>query len=322
MKLPMKEVYVLKLHNIYYLCKNLFDILNAVTFDTHEINRSYYINNWLKYVDALNAIYQIPMFKKTSEQIYECIPVFVRKQNRPIVDADTKNNFNRLNNSVLAQMKTIINLYESMEINNDGDGIDVKIPVCKDLDEYIYYLKELNFIFTQCPYLLCKDEKIQFSNVDVGSNWLSFLIELSAGSAMTCYILTNLAKILGKVLVLKSHYQSIKEQEEALKIAKKKTELLDEEKEIFTTLKKYYMNDAIDKLEEEIEPLKNGEEKGKVEKSLEKLTNLLDKGVEIYASLDTPKDVQVLFPEISETKKLPDNVLKLLEDNTSQKEDK
>lgn len=80
------------------------------------------------------------------------------------------------------------------------------------------------------------------------------------------------------------------------------------------------MTDTIVQLEEEIEPLNDGEERGKVEKSLEKLMELLDKGVEIYASLDSPKDVQVLFPEIGDTKKLPENILKFLEDKNINEE--
>jgi len=40
---------------------------------------------------------------------------------------------------------------------------------------------------------------------------------------------------------------------------------------------------------------------------------LLDKGVELYASLDTPREVQVLFPALEETLTLPDDLVKYLE---------
>ena len=42
----------------------------------------------------------------------------------------------------------------------------------------------------------------------------------------------------------------------------------------------------------------NPEERDKAERSLEKLELLLEKGCEIYATLDSPDEVQVLFPEI------------------------
>lgn len=317
MKIPIEEVYKMKLYNVYYLCKNLIDIFKEKRIELTS-NQEFYINNWDEYQSALQLLRQIPMFRNIADEVYETIPVFVRENPRPKVGTDTKNKFVKKNADIVNQINTIINLHESMNLEDTHKGIDIKIPACNELKEYIWYLKEIDFILTQCPYLLCDNEKIRFANVDVGSNWLSFLIEVSAGSAITFYIINNIAKLLDKAMILKSHYLSVKHQEETLKIAQKKAELTETEIEIFDTLKKHYMDETVSQLEEEIEPLKNGEERGKVEKSLEKLTTLLDKGVEIYASLDSPKDVQVLFPEMGETKKLPENILKFLEDKNRQ----
>ena len=321
MKIPIEEVSKMRLYNIYYLCKNLIEIIKKDKIETKKYSSEYFINNWNEYKTALQSLRQIPMFSKIVEEIYETIPVFVREKNRPEIDIDTKNNFIKKNNNIILQMQTIIDLYESMNLKNRKKGIDIKIPECNELKEYVGYLREIDFIFTQCPYLLSENEQIKFANVDVGSNWLSFLIELSTGSTATCLILNNLAKLLDKAIILKSHYLSVKQQEEVLKTAKQKSELTKSEIEIFNTLKNHYMNEVVSELEKEIEPLKDGEERGKVEKSLEKLATLLDKGVEIYASLDTPKDVQVLFPELGETEKLPEDILKLLEDKNSHVED-
>lgn len=322
MQIPMKEVSKLRLYNVYYLCKNLIKIFAENRIETKMANREYYINNWDEYKTALESLRQIQMFVEIVDDLYETIPVFVREKNRPEIDHEIKNKFIYKNNMIVDKMNTIIDLYESMNLKDSKNGIDVKIPECNDLKDYIWYLKEIDFILTQCPYLLCNEEQIQFANVDVGSNWLSFLIEISAGTTVACYILNNIAKLLDKAMILKSHYLSIKQQEEeALKMAHEKTELADSIIEIFNRLKKHYINEVVSQLEEEIKPLKDGEERGKVEKSLEKLTTLLDKGVEIYASLDTPKDIQVLFPEIGETKKLPDSILNFLEDKNEQDEE-
>lgn len=313
MQIPMEEVYAMKLYNIYYLCQNLIDIFDATRFRLKN-HSEYYINYWDEYRKALNALAQIPMFQEKAEKIFRAVPAYVIDDEEPVVSDSAKVKISELNDSIVVQMDTIINLYESMELGNTKNGIDIKIPNCTNLDDYIYYLKEINFIFTQCPYLLHENEKLRFSNVDVGSNWISFVIELSAGTALTCYILNNIATLLDKALILKSHFNNIKEQKAALKIANKREELAEEELKIFTKLEKYYMDEIISQLEEEIEPHKDGEERGKTEKTLEKLITLLDKGVEIYAALDTPKDIQVLFPEIGETKKLPDKILNFIED--------
>lgn len=58
------------------------------------------------------------------------------------------------------------------------------------------------------------------------------------------------------------------------------------------------------------------EEKTKLEKSLEKLSDLVDKGLEIHTSIETPKEIKVLFPFVETQKTLPDNLLKYIEDKS------
>lgn len=305
----------MRLYNTYFICKNLYESLNGVEIKRNASNpKVCTISNWLNYKEALMALRKIPIFKNEVDNIYNIIPVFVREKNTPSIDADIMGIFQTQNKALCSRVRTVIELYESMNLNGNKQGIDVKIPSSKDLKDYISNLKDIDFIFTQCPYLLSKDEKIEFDSVDVGSNWLNFVVAVTAGAPLAFYILRNLALLLDKAMILKSHYTTIKAQEESLKIAQKKTELAFSEIEIFETLKKHYMQEAINELKEQISPVKDGEEEGKVEKSLEKLVGLLDKGVEIYASLDSPKDVQVLFPPIDETNSLPESVLQFIED--------
>ncbi len=219
-------------------------------------------------------------------------------------------------------MKMIIELYESM--NNNGEtekGIDVKIPQCESLGEYISYLKEIDFIFTQCPFLQRDGGIIQFKTVDVGSQWLSFIIAGATGAAAVTAILTSLATLIDKAVQIRSHMLNLRQQEEILRTKKNQNNVLESSLEVFQTLKEHYFSEAMTDLEKENEdiPLKDGEERGKVEKSLEKLCNLMDKGVEIYASIDTSKEIQVLFPPLQDKAELPDSVIKYIEDK--QKED-
>lgn len=317
MQIPMKRVCFMRLYSIYRLCDSLIDVISGITFSSKNVNKEFFIDNWQEYKSALSSLRTVPFFKATADDIYKSIPVFVREDARPIIDNNTKNSLANKNNKLVAQMRTIIDLYKSMSLNSGGHGIDIKIPDCKDLKEYIWYLRELDFIFSQCPYLSCENESIEFGSVDVGSNWLHLIIAVSAGTATLFYILKNLAAILDKAFVLQSHYITIRQQEEVLKITRKKSELADSEKQIFDTLKKTYMDSIVSQLEEEIAPLEDGEERGRVEKSLEKLASLLDKGVQIYASLDTSKDIQKLFPALDETEQLPDTILKYLEAKTA-----
>ena len=47
----------------------------------------------------------------------------------------------------------------------------------------------------------------------------------------------------------------------------------------------------------------------------------MNKGVEIYTSIDTNKDIQVLFPTIDGGETLPSDIMKYLEDKKQEKRD-
>lgn len=238
------------------------------------------------------------------------MPVLVRENVSPQLDPSTAQKINSKLNVITTKMQTIIELYESMNLGEGGNGIDIKIPPCDDLKDYITYLKDIEFIFSQCPFLQCENEILKFESVDVGSNWLRLTIVATS----TCMILNNTAALVDKALILRSHYASIRQQEEILKSQQNKNELSKEIIESYKFLHNTYMDAAISMLEKDLGYLKDPEERDKAERSLEKMADLLDKGCEIYATLDSPDEVQVLFPEIQSHLELPDNIMKYLED--------
>lgn len=312
----------MKFYNIYYLCKNCIDVCQGLNICRKKDSTDYYIENWGEYKKILEQLRKIDLFSGISYTIYKSIPSIVVDDVRPEISGGRKDSLIRYNNNLVLMMQTVIDLYESMHLAMDGKGIDIKIPECHDLKEYMSYLKELDFIFNNCPYLQCDDEKVRFSSVDVGSNWLTFIIEITAAAGAVALtgsvILKNLAAIMDSVLVLKSHLVSIKRDEQLLKTAEKKNDLLDSELEVFDTLRKIYLNQTTESLESQLGEISDPEDKTKLEKSLEKLSNLLDKGMEIHASIDLPTDVQLLFPEVIEQQKISSDILKYLEEKNSE----
>ena len=97
-----------------------------------------------------------------------------------------------------------------------------------------------------------------------------------------------------------------------------KNEVASETLDVFKTMKRITMEGYVKELESELGELKDGEERGKVEKSLEKLAELIDKGVEIYSSIETPNEVKALFPMSENNVLLPDNIIKLLEEKSGE----
>lgn len=316
MKIQIGVTKKMKLYNVYRLCKLNIELIDDLNISHNQNTDIYTINNWLDLKNILNKIEKIPALKISTNKCIESVPDVVRHEESPRMNKDTYNKFIDKKNILYNKMNMIIELYESMNLENDGNGVDIKLPPCEDLKEYISYLKDLEFIFSQCPYLQCENEILKFGSVDIGSNW----IKLTIAGASTCLLLTNVASLVDKAMVLRSHYITISQQEEILKSQQIKNELAEENFETFKTLKNTYMNIIINQLQKEYDASWNPEDIDKAERSLEKLIILLDKGCEIYATLDAPEDVQALFPEIQGNLELPDNIMKYLEDKEGQDE--
>lgn len=309
----------MRLYNMYYLCKKCKSEIESLVIKNTR-SQVYTIENWGKYKDALFVLRQIPFLRDSIDDLYGIIPVFVRERDKPEIDNEITNKLFKKNDSILLEINTVISLYESLELGEGSNGIDVKIPSCNSLDEYIGYLKEIDFIFTQCPFLQHKDGMIKFNSVDVGSQWLTFVVTAAVGTAAVTYILNNIAMLVDKAIQLKSHLNNLNEQEEIIRNRKLQNDTLESSVEIFDTLKKYYLSEAVKDMQNENTECKlnDGEEVGKAEKSLEKLCGLIDKGVEIYASIGTDKEIQVLFPAMGDKVELSDDIIKYLEDKTQE----
>lgn len=314
MKIQMGVNQKMKLYNVYRLCKQNIEKFNGYVAKKNEKTGLYIIYNWNNIKQSLELIKKIPSFRNCVNDYIYSVPVLVRENVSAEFDHTTAQKVNSKLNVIINKMQIIIDLYESMNLGDGGNGIDIKMPPCDDLKDYISYLKDIEFIFSQCPFLQCENEILKFESVDVGSNWL----RLTIAATSTCMILSNTAALVDKALVLRSHYVAIRQQEEILKSQQNKNELSKEIIESYKFLHDTYMDAAISILEKDLGDLKDPEERDKAERSLEKLVDLLDKGCEIYATLDAPQEIQVLFPEVQSNLELPDNIVKYIEEKGQQ----
>lgn len=309
MQILIEVTQKMKLYNVYRLCKQNIDSIDKFNFIVIKQGSEYKVENWRSFKKVLERIVKIPVMKKYVLECINSIDDIFQKRDTFNIDLSTYNLFMQNKRTLSVKMNAIIELYESMNIESEGCGIDIKLPSCTDLKEYISYLKDIDFIFSQCPFLQCDDEVVKFGSVDVGSNWL----KLTIATASTFYILTNAASMVDKALTLRSHYVTIQQQEEMLRSQQTKNELAEEQIELFTTLKSLYVKKAISEMEHATEKTYDPEEYDKAERALDKLVMLLDKGCEIYATLDSPENIQALFPEIQTCLELPAEIIKYLE---------
>lgn len=316
MKILPGDLSKMRLYNIYYLCKEYIGDIGGLDFASLANNQGFEMRHWEACKKSMTIIRQIPFLKDYVDDFYAMIPVFVREEINPRIDSNIRSKLLKKQKEIFDKMQAVIELYEGLDITSNENGIDVKMPPCGSLKEYMAYLKEIDFIFCQCPFLQHEDGEIRYNTVDVGSQWLNFLIMAASGTAAVGYILNNLAMLVDKAVQVKSHLLNLKQQEEILRSQELQNDMLEASIESFNVLKNHYLSEAVKEIENKNEDtvLQDGEERWKAEKSLEKLCNLMDKGVEIYASIDADRQIQVLFPALGGNVELPDNILKLIED--------
>ena len=299
---------------MYYACKKYLQAVDDMKVETRTANGNNIksISGWKNKAAILNELAKIEPLSQAVRKFYETIPVMYRDQDRFDITASDANKYIAARNELLNSMRTIINLYESINTpksSNDVMGIDIKLPQFNDISEFSKCLQDLDFVIKQCPYLQNKDAEIKYSSVDVGSTWLTFFIIGAAGAA----IIKNLCSIIDYAVKIKSHFLTVKAQEEALRSLKLKNDIMTQVTEAFDKANNVVVQNCVEDLERELGTLKDGEERGKVGKSLEKLGFWMDKGLQIYSAIDAPDEIKDLFPEQEEMPKLSDDLVKLIE---------
>lgn len=291
----------MNLKSIYLICKECIEAiedLNATSF-TRTGQVYYTVTNWIGARDVALKLKEIPFFEENAENILSAVPEIFINKDKFDMNSNEWGYLSENRKLIYEDMYAVIRLNESMGVEQVNEvGFEVKLPPFQDLEEFSKYVQDIDFIFTKCPFLQDNSEKIQFQNVDVGSTWLTFILLGTVGVDAGSRILNNLASFIDKCLIIKSHKLSIEKQKADLEASKK----AQNEKEIIQT----YLDDqykaavrvAIKELEKSSKKEINNEDGdafGRIERSIDIMNNLLDKGMQIKASIDAPKEAKLLF---------------------------
>ncbi len=307
----------MRLYNVYYTCKAALNGLREIKAENIPTGGKK-LNGWNIGKQALESLFNIDFIKDDAKKLYNTLSPIDREKLYPDIGTSTYSEFILLDQKLITKLESVVDLYESMKDGVSQPGIDIKIPSCNSLKEYIKILDDIDFVFTQCPYFINNNERIEYKGTDVGSDWITFTIVVSNVTSASFVILNNLASIMNKVISLKSNKKILDMQEETLKAMQLKNEVTQDVIDAFNKMKQITYKNYVDELQAELGTLKDGDEEGRVSKSLEKLVNLVDKGVEIHTSIEIPKEIKVLFPFAETQQTLPDNLIKFLEDKASQ----
>ena len=286
----------MRLYGMYYTCKKYVGYVKEMKVDdrTASGNVIWSIKAWREKSIALNELGKINPLRAYARKMYETIPIVYRDRDDFDITETTKNSFITAREKLIVAMETIIDMYETINPNkmtNEEYGFDIKMPEFDELGEFAKCIEDLNFVIKQCPYLNDKDGQIKYGTIDVGSTWLTF----------------------DNAIKMKSRITTVKMQEEALRTLEIKDELAAEVLETYKKANQVLTQNSVTELERELGELKDGEERDKAGKTLEKLAFWLDKGMQIYSAIDAPTEIKDVFPEQQEVSFLSDDLIKLLE---------
>lgn len=306
----------MRLYNMYYLCKSSLDYIKNIKLEKKKFGQTgeydYQIVNGERLFACYKSLTQIEFLKEDIEQIFKTLEVnFDLPIDMIEMTPMVANQYSTYRKSLITKMEFIVKFYESLKIKETSEGIDVKIPKCNSFNEYIKYMKDIEFILNQCPLISQCDETIDFENVDIGSMWICFFIKAKAGSHI---ILNTISKMVDIALKIRLNTIVSKQQEEILDAMHKKNEISAEVLDGYKKMKRVMLDKSVCELETECgKTIESPEDRDKTARSLEVMSELLDKGVEIYSAIEVPKQIRDKFPIQEDTLQLPDDIQKLIE---------
>lgn len=315
---------IMRLRNIYIICRDNIETIDTISFAqlTGSYSGYWQVTGWEKASKVIvNELFSIEFLKEKAEELIKCIPEIYQTFDSFKVLSSEGNKILTARKMLRESMADVISLYESMGLEpKESLGVDVRLPDCKDFAELKKCIDDLDFILYKNPLFRDETENLEFKSADVGSLWLTFAV-IGAGAVSTSIFLNNLVAFLDKCVVVHSHRLTLQQQKvqvEAMKMEK-------EAKETFlNSLEQLYKSQVatvVHELEKETnKKLQNGEEIGIVEQAFEKMNILLEKGLQIYSTIESPQEVKALFEPLEMKYISVSSGTKLIEEKTEENE--
>lgn len=307
----------MRLRNIYVTCRENIASIDNISGNQLTGNNSgyYHVTGWENAVKVIyDELLSIEFLREKALLLVNYVPDIYRTMDSFKVTNSEWSRIAAAKKRLSESMSDVVALYESMGlVSEETLGMDIKLPQCNDFSDLRKCLDDLEFIFYKCPLFKHESESLVFKTVDVGSMWLTFAI-VGATVLTASVILNNVAAFIDKCIIIRSHKLSMEQQKiqlESMEMEKKaKQELLNGLDLIYRA----QVEDAIKELASATNvKLEDGEEIGRAAQALEKMNVLLDKGMQINSTIESPKEVKALFAPLEMKYISANNVTKLLE---------
>ena len=308
----------MRLQEVYAICQNVQSSWCDLSFEEKKSagNITYYkLSNADCVRELLYNLEPITSFLENIEEVRKTSVGFTQPTVEINLDLRAKNTLTTEYQRLMNKVITITELFDSLNYSQTINGIDIKMPPQLSLSDFSKCTKDLNTIFSTCPLFSQTDNTITLSAVDVGSIWLSFVI----GGTTIATVLNMVAALVDKALIIRSHYLTTKEQVEKVRTLKLGNDMVERMEQDFETIGKKLIETHSEELCKQYD-IKDPEDFERMKNSLNLLTDWMNKGMEVYASIKTPNEVKCVFPPI-ETQLLSIDKIALLGEQNSQSQE-
>lgn len=301
----------MKLKNIYTCCYKIYQVLDSFVLSDNScavsVGKLKELGAELNYISDIHflesnvsEIMKIDEKRLSSESFKEEIPLQIIEPLKRL-KSDCKK-INDLCESLGYSFEDIASETEKMEIN-------IKLPKYNDFGELVSIIKNVDFIFYQCPFLNQFDLKIKFSRIDVGSSWFDVILN---GSGIIAFV-TVLGKMIKMALDLRDQYIRGQIQIEELRNKHISNRIIEDMSMSFENVLKEMTSKCVEELQEDF-ILKDGEEKGKAEESLNRLYKMMSLGLQMHVAIEDKEKCDENLPTEEEQKSIElDEYIKLID---------
>jgi len=303
----------MRLQEVYSVCKSVQETWNDLSFDELKApgNITYFkLKNANIVRETLSALNEVELFRDNIMAIKKLSYGFAQATGDITIDSQARPKLTGEYKNLYIKVCTITELFESLNYGQNSEGFDIKLPPNISLAELSKCTKDLDTIFSTCPLFLKQDGSIKFSSVDIGSVWLSFLVVGTAGAG----VLRLVAELVDKALIIRSHYLTTKEQVETIKKLQLGNEILENTVAINKQVSRGLLNNAANELAQDHD-ISDNEDIERLKNSIQLMADWMNKGMEVYASIQAPTETKAVFPPI-EKQTLPEGMVALLTDGS------
>lgn len=301
----------MKVREIYEVCKetikvldeykesldSLYDKINSkiVSLSNNQIQVEPDTKVMMRYFDMYEKVYVYVREKLVTIRYFKDTLFNMKKllNKRDFTDISTmRNEFYNL----VEKVNCAITLLDTISGRSEEDlGLEIKLPDLNNITELKKHVDSLEFVFTKCPFFQSDDASLKLETAENGSILLIFGVVCTSVSVGSIF-LNNIVSFIDKCFVIKSHSLTCTRQRQEIENAKIEQK---EKEELLKNIDRLYrisVENAIGALQATTGcPIQDGEEMGRAEQSFEKMVKLLDQGLQIYASIDSPQEVKALF---------------------------